>query len=386
MKYNVVLTVFLILLGTLRCYAGGSASGSAEGDSDTGAIEAETRILVIDGLGRERSVPRNPRAVICSGPGALRLLSYLGAQDRVVAVDDMEGRRPRFDARPYALVNPQFAALPLFGEFRGHDNPELIAALDPQPQVIFKTFSSMGTDPRELERQTGIPVVVLNYGDLSSYRQDFYSALRTMALVMDRQRRAEEVIAFFEAAIADLDGRTADIPREEKKSCYIGGIAYRGPHGFQSTEPTYPPFLFVNADNVAFQPGKRMAELEHADVAKEQIVVWDPDVLFVDVSTLQSDPQGSALYELQNDPAYTGLTAVRAGEVYGVLPYNWYTSNYGSILADAYFVGKVLYPGRFRDIQPSAKADEIYDFLLGEAVFQQLNQAFQGMVFRKIPL
>ncbi len=386
MKYSVVLTVFLVFLGTLRCYAGGSAAGSAEGDGDPRAIELGTRITVVDGLGREISVPRNPRAVICSGAGALRLLSYLGAQDRVVAVDDMEGRRPRFDARPYAFANPQFAALPLFGEFRGHDNPELIAALDPQPQVIFKTFSVMGTDPRELERQTGIPVVVLNYGDLSSYRQDFYGALRTVALVMDRQRRAEEVIAFFEAAIADLDGRTADIPREEKKSCYIGGIAYRGPHGFQSTEPTYPPFMFVNADNVAYEPGKSLAELEHADVAKEQIVVWDPDVLFVDVSTLQSDPQASAVYELQNDPAYTGLTAVRAGEVYGVLPYNWYTSNYGSILADAYFVGKVLYPDRFQDIQPSVKADEIYDFLLGEAVFQQLNQAFQGMVLRKIPL
>jgi iron complex transport system substrate-binding protein len=144
--------------------------------------------------------------------------------------------------------------------------------------------------------------------------------------------------------------------------------------------------MFVNADNVAYAPGRSLAELEHADVAKEQIVVWDPDVLFVDVSTLQSDPQASAVYELQNDPAYTGLTAVHRGEVYGVLPYNWYTGNYGSILADAYFVGKVLYPERFRDIEPAAKSDEIYGFLVGKAVFQQLNQAFQGMVFRKIPL
>jgi iron complex transport system substrate-binding protein len=298
----------------------------------------------------------------------------------------MEGRRPRFDARPYAMANPQFAALPLFGEFRGHDNPELIAALDPQPQVIFKTNASMGTDPLELERKTGIPVVVLNYGDLSGHREEFYTALKTMAAVMGREQRAEEVIAFFEATITDLDERTADIPQGKKKSCYIGGIAYRGPHGFQSTEPTYPPFMFVNAANVAYTPGGSLAEAEHADVAKEQIVAWDPDVLFVDVSTLQSDPQANAVYELQNDPAYTGLKAVRAGEVYGVLPYNWYTINYGSILADAYFVGKVLYPERFRDIDPAATADEIYSFLVGGAVFQQLNEAFQQMVFRKIPL
>ena len=382
MKYNIILTVFLIFLGTLCCYA----AGSNEGESAARGIESGRLITVVDGLGREITVPLNPQAVICSGSGCLRLLTYLQAQDRVVAVDDMEGRRPRFDARPYALANPQFAALPLFGEFRGHDNPELIAALDPQPQVIFKTFSSTGTDPLELERQTRIPVVVLNYGDLSSYREDFYAALRTMAAVMDRQQRGEEVIAFFEAAIADLDGRTADIPHKEKRSCYIGGIAHRGPHGFQSTEPAYPPFMFVNADNVAYAPGSSLAELEHADVAKEQIVVWDPEVLFVDVSTLQSDPQASAIYELQNDPAYKELKAVRSGEVYGVLPYNWYTGNYGSILADAYFVGKVLYPERFQDIEPAAKADEIYRFLVGEAVFQQLNEAFQALAFRKIPL
>ncbi|MBN2552710.1 MAG: iron ABC transporter substrate-binding protein [Spirochaetales bacterium] len=382
MKRKIVSTIFLVMLGTLCCHA----AGSVEGENDPRTIESGRQITVVDASGREISVPLDPGHVICSGAGSLRLLTYLQAQDRAVAVDDMEGRRPRFDARPYSLANPQFAALPLFGEFRGHDNPELIAALDPQPQVIFKTFSSTGTDPLELERQTGIPVVVLDYGDLSSYREQFYTALRTMAAIMARGERAEELIAFFETTIADLDGRTADIPQEEKKSCYIGGIAYRGPHGFQSTEPTYPPFMFVNADNVAWAPGGSLAELEHADVAKEQLVFWDPDVLFVDVSTLQSDPRASAVYELQSDPAYTELTAVRTGEVYGVLPYNWYTVNFGSILADSYFVGQVLYPERFRDIEPAAKADEIYEFLVGAAVFQRMNRAFQGLVFTRIPL
>ena len=264
MKFSTVLTLFLVITGALSCYAGGAVSG----ENVTEAIESGSRVAVVDGLGREITVPFDPQAVICSGPGSLRLLTYLQAQDRVVAVDDMEGRRPRFDARPYALANPQFAALPLFGEFRGHDNPELIAALDPQPQVIFKTNASMGTDPLELERKTGIPVVVLNYGDLSGYREEFYTALKTMAAVMGREQRAEEVIAFFEEAIADLDKRTADIPLGAKKSCYVGGIAYRGPHGFQSTEPTYPPFMFVNAANVAYTPGGSLAELEHADVAK----------------------------------------------------------------------------------------------------------------------
>ena len=86
---------------------------------------AATRIIT-DALGRRVQVPEHVERVICSGSGCLRLLTYLQAQDKIVAVDDIERRRRRLDARPYALANPQFKTYPMFGEFRGHDHPELI--------------------------------------------------------------------------------------------------------------------------------------------------------------------------------------------------------------------------------------------------------------------
>jgi iron complex transport system substrate-binding protein len=148
-----------------------------------------------DSNGRTNDIPDTIEHAICSGSGCLRLLTYLGAQDRVVAVDDIEVRRRKFDARPYAIANPQFKKMPIFGEFRGHDNPELILTLEPQPQVIFKTYaSSMGYDPQELQDKTGIPVVVLDYGDLGDKRPALYKSLRIMARAMGRERRAEEII------------------------------------------------------------------------------------------------------------------------------------------------------------------------------------------------
>ena len=83
---------------------------------------ASTRIIT-DALGRRVPVPEKVERVICSGSGCLRLLTYLQAQDKIVGVDDIEKRRRRLDARPYALANPQFKTYPIFGEFRGHDNP-----------------------------------------------------------------------------------------------------------------------------------------------------------------------------------------------------------------------------------------------------------------------
>lgn len=342
---------------------------------------------VVDSSGRDVAYPADVSKVICSGSGCLRLLTYLQAQDMAVAVDDIETRRRSFDARPYALANPGFKDLPLFGEFRGHDNPELILSLDPQPQVILKTYaSSMGYDPVELSAKTGIPVVVLNYGNLTGLRPELYKSIRIMGSVVGREERAAEVVAYMDSLIEDLGRRSRDLPRSAKPSAFIGGVAFKGPHGFSSTEPTYPPFAFIGAANVAREDGMEGKALSHSVVAKEKLLEWDPEVLFLDLSTLQLGDEAGGLYELRTDPAYQALTAVREGRVYGMLPYNWYSKNYGSIFANAYFAGKLLYPERFEDIDPVAKADEIYTFLVGKPVFAQMNAMFDNMAFKAVPV
>ncbi|THB67570.1 MAG: iron ABC transporter substrate-binding protein [Desulfovibrio sp.] len=345
------------------------------------ASAQETRTIT-DAAGRSVEIPVNVERVICSGPGCLRLLTYLQAQDMIVAVDDIEARRSQFDARPYALANPWFKDLPIFGEFRGFDNPELILCLDPQPQVIFKTYATMGHDPQELQDKTGIPVVVLEYGNLARSFDKVAQCLRLMGGVVDREERAEEVVGYMQSLIDDLKARSQDIPESERIATFIGGVAHKGPHGFQSTEPTYPPFAFVGAENLGAEG--LAGNTETSDVAKEMILAWDPEVLFLDLSTLQLGEGADGLHELRTDPAYQALTAVQSGKVYGVLPYNWYTANYGSILANAYFVGAVLYPERFGDVDPAARADEIYTLLVGEPVFETMNGFFGNMAFEAV--
>jgi len=348
------------------------------------ASAVESRRSITDGSGRVVSVPAVVKRVICSGPGTLRLMTYLEAQDRIVAVDDIEAKRRRFDARPYALAHPEFRNYPVFGEFRGFDNPELILTLDPPPQVIFKTYPTMGHDPVELQAKTGIPVVVLEYGNLDTHRAQFFQSLRIVGDVMGVRERAEAVVAFFEEGISDLDRRTADVPANERKTCFVGGIAFKGPHGFRSTEPGYPPFRFLKAANVAYDPAMLGSASRQVTVAKEKLLEWDPEVLFVDLSTLQLEGEASGLWEITHDAALGTLSAVRQGRVYGVFPYNWYTKNYGSILANAYFIGKVLYPERFADVDPAAKADEIYTFLVGRPVFEEMNTHFRGLAFTAV--
>jgi len=348
---------------------------------DTTFCSEERRI--IDMAGRMMTIPQKVDRVICSGSGCLRLLTYLKAHDRIVAVDSIEIKGSPIDARPYAIANPQFKNYPLFGEFRGHDNPELIAGLHPQPQVIFKTFAGRGQDPDHLQAKTGIPVIVLEYGNLTYGREQLDRALRLMADVMGKTGRAEEVISLFNTLEQDLMRRTHDIPRDQRPSCYVGGLGQAGPHGFQSTEPSFAPFVFTHAKNVAApSPGEK--PLSHATVAKEKIVFWNPDLIFLDVSTMRLGSGASALDQLRTDPAYRDLSAVRKGDVFGLFPYNSYNQNFEAVFANAYYVGKILYPERFTDVQPLAKAEEISTILNGSPAFETLNKQFEGLAFSRI--
>ena len=342
---------------------------------------------ITDALGRKVEIPDKITHLICSGSGCPRLLTYLQAQEMLVGVDEGETRKRIFDARPYAFANPWLKDLPMTGMQGGRDNPEVILTLEPQPQVILRTFPATGYDPVELQQKTGIPVVTMKYGGLlPDKRPDMYQALRIMGDVTGRQERAEQVIAFFEEQLRFLEETAARVSRENQPSAYVGGIAYSGAHGFQSTEPDYPPFSLLKVRNSAGLSERLMHKTSNAVVAKEKILDWDPDYLFLDLSTLQMREDANGLSELKTDPGYQTLSAVINGNVYGVLPYNWCTKNYGSILADCYFIGKLLYPELFKDINPDVKADEIFTFLVGEAVFGRMNAMFKDLAFSKIPL
>lgn len=333
-----------------------------------------------DAAGRSVTIPEKIDRLICSGPGCLRLITYFNAQSNVVAVDDIEVRQKAFDARPYALTNPEYRRLPVFGGFRGNDDPEKILGLANPPQVIFKAYATMGYDPEELQAKTRIPVIVLQYGDLWKGQAHFFNSLRLIGQALGKQERAEALIDFFTREIEQLEARTLDV--KDRKSCFIGGIAFKGPHGFQSTEPSYPPFYFVKAKNIAATPRSGQTSLQHSNFSKEKLLMENPDILFVDLSTLQMGEHHSGLAELKTDPVFTSLSAVQEKRVYGVLPYNWYTQNFGSILADAWYIGKILYPERFTDIDPAENADRIYRFLLQRPVFEKMDSLFMGMVFR----
>jgi iron complex transport system substrate-binding protein len=191
-----------------------------------------------------------------------------------------------------------------------------------------------------------------------------------MSRVLNREQRSDEVITYINATLADLQKRTRDIPVERQPKVYIGGIAFNGAHGFLSTDPAYAPLSLVNGNNVAAGAGSGGQIM----IDKEKLLAWDPDVIFVDEASY------NLVKEDLKDPVYQSLKAVRGGNVYGVMPYNWYANNYDTVLADAYYVGKILYPEQFADVDPAVKADEIYTMLDGKPVYKEMKEIFGGFI------
>ncbi len=352
MHQKIVYVMLFILITATLALSGCTQHSQAE--------NGET-IEITDMAGRTVEVPEDVDRVVGIEAGSLRLLTYLNATNKVVGVEDFEKRDHK---RPYIMAHPELTDLPSIGPQHGGD-AELIAAQD--PDVIFWTYTKAG-DADDLQQKTGIPVVVMEYGrPHEEGRKTFYDALRLMGDILDKEERAEDLVQYMNATIQELNHRAEGISEEEKPTVYVGGVAHRGAHGITSTEPAYAPFEYVNARNVASSIG-----LEHAMVSKEKLIQWNPEIMFV-------DRQGYSLVEKDLEGAeYRSLDAIENEQLYGILPYNYYTTNYATVLANAYYIGKVLYPDKFSDIGSQEKADEIYAKFVGEPVYEEMENEFGG--------
>ncbi len=337
--------------------------------------EENTRTIT-DGLGRNVKVPEinDIDKIVAINAGSLRLLAYMNATDLVCGVEETEKTDV---ARPYNFAYPELASLPSIGPIFGGD-PELIMAQN--PDVIFTTYYTSVEEADTLTELTGIPVVVLNYGNLNDQINQFYGSLSIIGEVLGKKERAIFLINFFNETIADLNERTKDIPEEEKPWLYVGGIGYKGEHGMDSTETKYSPLAFINGRNsvynVSTAEGTDHAFIQYGYIYKLQD--WDMlDYLIVDAGGYTL-----SMADLKAPEKLGALDCVLADppEVVMTLPYNWYTTNYGTVLIDAYYLGYRFFPEQFADLDYTEGNiyDQIYETLLGKGVYSDMADYYFG--------
>ncbi len=133
----------------------------------------------------------------------------------------------------------------------------------------------------------------------------------------------------------------------------------------EGTEALYGPLHWINAKNLA----NETEQTGPFNMDLEQILAWDPDVLFVDFNGI---PLINEHYET-NPEFYKQLKAVKEEKVYSQISFRSYAANLDMALANTYYIGSILYPEKFADINPIEKADEIFNKLLGSNFYDVLK-------------
>ena len=336
-------------------------------------VEGVGYIEVTDFLNRTVRIPRNISRVVAIGPGALRLVTYLNVTDLVVGVEELEHRG--CVGRDYSMAYCEFfKTLPVIGSGgpRNPPNPEMLMKVKPDLIIMYSGYASL-YQPDRLEREVNVPVLVIDYG-VAGYvdTESLKRALSLLGKVLNKEGRAEQLVSFIDSVVEDLSKRVVGVGVRPKT--YVGAISYTGAQPFTASQSRFAPLVLLNTSSIvdSLKPGGGYVQVDFEFLLKEQ-----PEYVFVDENNLNVVLDDF----MKSKDLYCSLKAFKEGRVFSVLPFNYYHTNIATALANAYFVGKVLYPEVFADVDPIQKADEVFKVFVGKALYQEfLSSGYLGFV------
>lgn len=362
-----VLALVLALFAGCGAEGGGAASPSAVPAAETADASAGTR-TVTDMTGRTVEIPAVVNTVVPLG-NTPRMITYLGLADKAVGIGGMDSENIT-PVTAYAYANREiWKDLPTVGTDAGGATdyyPEQIIAA--APDVVLCSYNAELAD--EIQTKTGIPTVAVAMGTL--FGDDYNEALRLLGTVCGAEDRAEAVISYVDDCLADLSARTGDVPDADKPTVLGAAATFKGAHGIDGVYTHYAVFEAIAANDVTDGISETAGGVM---VDKEQILGWNPQYIFLDSGGVQLVKQDYAA----SPDFYAQLQAVTDGCVYQYPSSTSYYSNVEIPLVNAYYVGSLLYPEQFADVDFETKANEIFKFFLGaDDYLSVINDAGAG--------
>ena len=340
----------MMLFGLCACGGNDVAKDDKQSD-DTSSVRTIT-----DSVGREVEIPAKVETIVPLG-NTPRMISYLGLADMVVGIEECEIATSPIQAYAYPHVD-KWSVLPNCGTNAMGETayyPEQI--MQAAPDVILSTDTADVAD--NLQNQTGIPVVCVAQGTL--FGEDYEQSLRTLADVCGVSDRAETLISFINDSLADLSQRVSSVDAANKPSVLAAGATFKGSHSIDGVYTNYAVFEVLAANDVAEEIAGQTGS-SGVMVDREQILAWDPEIIFFDSGSMGLINSDYA----ENSGYFDQLQAVQNGNLYQWPNSTWHWSNVEIPLVSAYYVGTLLYPEAFADVDFEEKASEIFEMFIGE--------------------
>jgi iron complex transport system substrate-binding protein len=304
------------------------------------AVQATAARTITDSAGRKVEVPDNINRIFVAGPPAATIVYTLAPQKLLGWIRAFTPEEKQFIAAPYG-------DLPVTGRLTGGGNTanfEAVVAARPDLIVdvgtIDPTYVSLAD---RVQQQTGIAYVLID-GKLANSAATY----RLLGDIVGAKERGEQLAAYAERTLGELNQRLAGVPPSARPNVYYG----RGARGLEtglSGSINLEVLDTVGANNAAAAAGRGGL----GTVSMEQVLSWNPDFIL----TIDANFHKLA----QSDPLWQSTKAARAGHILLVpaVPWGWFDTPPGvNRLIGVRWLTAVLYPDRF----PESLRDVTKDF------------------------
>ncbi|MFU2315646.1 ABC transporter substrate-binding protein [Rahnella sp. PCH160] len=312
---------------------------------------------ITDQLGRQVTIPDQVDRVVVLQHQTLNLLVQLDATKDIVGV--LNNWQQQLGSG-YVRLAPSLEKTPVVGDLTSV-NLESVVAL--HPQVVFVTNYA----PQEMIdqiSQTGIAVVAVSLRDDPkgeehkmnpvlpdedrAYSEGLKKGIQLIGEVVNRQKQAQSLIDYTFAQRQLTGTRLKTIPADQRIRTYMANPDLTT---YGSGKYTGLMMSHAGAFNVAAATVKG-----YKQVSLEQVIVWNPQVIFV------QDRYPEVVSQISNDPKWQSIDAVKNHRVY-LMPE--YAKAWGYPMPEALAIGelwmaKKLYPQKFADIDMQKQANAYY--------------------------
>ena len=310
-------------------------------------LDREKQLTLVDQADRAVTVPRPIERIVLVGMlNSLRILVQLGSADKIVATSTVAGYIYDDPGRS-EYFSPLHKAAPELGELPRIDyrDPPLEFIVTLKPDVVI-SYGTTYSNPNTIQERTGIPTVAIvgAGGDLG------FESHRLIGKVVGREEEAEELISYANEKLAEITEVTSQIPDNEKPTVLV----------LWGLDPLvrYDPIETAGGINVAKDcVGASGGKVQ---VSKEQIIAWDPDIIFrgspgknyPSIGKIISDPDFQTLNAVKNDTVYR-----HKGCMIGWDPV--------TVTTEAFYFAKIIHPETFKDLDVEETCNEIMERFYG---------------------
>ena len=202
------------------------------------------------------------------------------------------------------------------------------------PDIVFQ-WGNKGAGIIDPIKNAGLTVALVKYGN----QQALETMLNAFGAVSGHEEKASEIIDWHKETLAKLKKETDAIPEDEKPRVmfFIRALSSLKVAG----ENTYHSLCI----DIAGGRNPAAAELtDYKDVNPEQVIAWDPEVIFLNNFEPELSPQ-----DFYDNPLFADVSAIKNRRVYKAPlgGYRWDPPNQESPLMWKW-LAMVFYPDKYK--------------------------------------